>query len=202
MEDLEQDRKLGPAEASAVCDFLTMHGYPIYASWADGPTDEHLLAFLTEVTRWLGGGCDILFSEFGLPTLGPGERAPDRDESMLVGEREAAAYTDRALHVLRDAGATGAMLWCANDYSPAIWRLPPLDEATHERTFGLWRADGSPKPAVTAIASHRGLDCAEVGGDHAWIDIEPEDFYDHGGSHLPRLYRRYRDGDSATEREG
>lgn len=54
MEDLEHDRKIGPAEAATVCDFLTMHGYPIYAPWSQGPTDEHLLGFLTEVTRWLG----------------------------------------------------------------------------------------------------------------------------------------------------
>ncbi len=46
MEDLEEDRMLGPAEAAEVCDFLTMHGYPIYAGWAAGPTDEHLVAFL------------------------------------------------------------------------------------------------------------------------------------------------------------
>ncbi|MGB5414942.1 MAG: hypothetical protein WBN01_09895, partial [Polyangiales bacterium] len=31
MEDLEQDRNLGPREAAGVCDFLQMHGYPGYA---------------------------------------------------------------------------------------------------------------------------------------------------------------------------
>ena len=30
--------------------------------------------------------------------------------------------------------------------------LPPFDEARHERSFGLWRADGSPKPAVAVPA--------------------------------------------------
>ena len=34
MEDLEEDRRLGPAEAAEACDFLTMHGYPIYAAWS------------------------------------------------------------------------------------------------------------------------------------------------------------------------
>src|SRR5262249_30019393 len=46
MEDLEEDRRLGPLEAARVCDFLCMHGYPLYADWATGPTDEMLLAFL------------------------------------------------------------------------------------------------------------------------------------------------------------
>ena len=69
MEDLEHDRHLGPHEAAQVCDFLTMHGYPIYADWAEGGTDDRLVPFLAEVTRWLGGGRDVLFSEFGLPTF-------------------------------------------------------------------------------------------------------------------------------------
>jgi endo-1,4-beta-mannosidase len=192
MEDLEQDRNLGPADAAAVCDFLTMHGYPIYASWARGSTDEHVLAYLTEVTRWLGGESDVLFSEFGLPTFRRGGQPIGELGSMLVEEREAAAYIDRALHAVRGASATGAMLWCHRDYSPAIWRAPPLDEATHERYFGLWRADGSPKPSVEAAAPHRGLELVTVADYRPWIDISPEEFYVDGGSHLPRLYRRYR----------
>jgi len=194
MEDLEQDRNLGPAEAATVCDFLTMHGYPIYARWASGPTDEHLLGFLTEVTRWLGGGADVLFSEFGLPTSPAGHAAPEASEaseSMLVEERAAADYTDRSLTELRRAGATGAMLWCANDYVSDIWGAPPLDEAAHERSFGLWRADGSPKPSVGRIQSHRSVAVIAAPADLGWIDIEPAEFYEGGSSQLDRLYRRY-----------
>jgi endo-1,4-beta-mannosidase len=51
MEDLEEDRRLGPREAAGSCDFLSMHGYPIYASWAEGPLDEQLLPFLARMTR-------------------------------------------------------------------------------------------------------------------------------------------------------
>jgi len=198
MEDLEQDRNLGPADAAAVCDFLTMHGYPIYAPWARCPTDEHVLAFLTEVTMWLGGGSDVLFSEFGLPTFREGERATGEPGSMLVEEQTAAAYIDRALHTLRGVGATGAMLWCHSDYNPAIWFAPPLDEATHERFFGQWRADGSPKPSVATAAPHGGLELVEVADDRPWIDIAPEEFYLDGESHLARLYGRYRAGLAAT----
>ncbi len=202
MEDLEQDRHLGPAEAAAACDFLTMHGYPIYAPWAEGPTDEHLLGFLTEVTRWLGDGADVLFSEFGLPTFREGEQTTGTRGSMLVEERVAAAYTDRALRALHAAGATGAMLWCYSDYIPALWHDPPLDEASHERSFGLWRADGSPKPSVAAVASHRGLEPVSATGDRPWIDIGPAEFYTDEGSHLPRLYRRYRASLSPTQSVG
>ena len=49
MEDLEQDRRIGPAEAARWCDIVSMHGYPIYTDWAAGPTDDELLPFLAEV---------------------------------------------------------------------------------------------------------------------------------------------------------
>ena len=187
MEDLEEDRGIGPAEAARHCDFVCMHGYPIYAGWAAGPTDHHLLPFLAEVTRWLSGGADVLFEEFGLPT------APDTlaAEAPLVSEASAAAYTGRCLDALGEAGCTGALLWCFSDYDEALERLPPLDLATHERSFGLWRADGSPKPALDQVTRRVG---AEVLPPPAagWLDIDPEAFRFSPREQLIRLYRRFR----------
>jgi hypothetical protein len=97
------------------------------------------------VTHWLGEGRDLVFSEFGLP-------------SLLVEDDAAAAYTARALEGLRRAGCLGALLWCYSDYDPALSESPPFDLAPHERSFGLWRADGSPKPAVAAIAAFVGAE--------------------------------------------
>jgi endo-1,4-beta-mannosidase len=189
MEDLEEDRLLGPHEASSVCDFLCMHGYPIYARWGDGPTDDQLLAFLARVTRWLGGECEVLFSEFGLPTYRRGE---PRGSPLLVEETAAAAYTAMALAGLRRAGCLGAMLWCYSDYDLALWEGPPLDHAMHERSFGLWRADGSPKPAVAAVAAFVADRRDTVTDDDSWIDLDRDEFYLDPSAQLPRLYRRYR----------
>ena len=150
MEDLEEDRRLGPPEASEACDLLSMHGYPIYARWADGPTDDQLLPFLARVTHWLGEGRDVLFSEFGLPTY--------RGRSTARHAARPRPLRRRALEGLRRAGCLGALLWCYSDYDPALWENPPFDLAPHERTFGLWRADGSPKPAVAAIAAFVGAE--------------------------------------------
>jgi endo-1,4-beta-mannosidase len=195
MEDLEQDRNLGPAEAAQVCDFLTMHGYPGYAAWSRGPTDEALLPFLAEVTRWLGGGAPVLFSEFGLPTYRDGYPTQDREASAtpLVEEQAAADYVERALTALLDCGCTGAMLWCHADYVPAAWRSPPLDSAIHERSFGQWRADGSRKPALAVVEAfaERGVAVRAASSEAPWIDIEPRDFYASPESGLPRLYQRY-----------
>lgn len=202
MEDLEEDRKLGPREASKACDLLSMHGYPIYAAWAENPTDEQLLPFLAHVTRWLGEGRDVLFSEFGLPTYRDGdptgERARRQSLSPLVEEQPAATYTKQALAALRRAGCVGAMLWCYSDYDPAIWETPPLDLATHERSFGLWRADGSPKPSLAAAAALAGADRVKTPDDHKWIDIEPDEFFLDPRAHLPRLYHRYRNSGSTA----
>jgi endo-1,4-beta-mannosidase len=188
MEDLEEDRRLGPREAADSCDFLSMHGYPIYASWAEGPLDGHLLPFLARITRWLGGK-DVLFSEFGLPTR---RARRTSQEPILVDEDAAAAYTALALEALRDAGCLGAMLWCYSDYDRARWSSPPLDLARHERSFGLWRADGSPKPAVAAVAAFAGATRRDADGDGGWIDIGPEEFRLDPSRELPRLYGRYR----------
>jgi endo-1,4-beta-mannosidase len=189
MEDLEEDRRLGPREAAGSCDFLSMHGYPIYASWAESPLDDQLLPFLARVTRWLGGGKDVLFSEFGLPTRRAGRTSRDR---RVVDEDAAAAYTASALEALRAAGCLGAILWCYSDYRRARWSSPPLDLAQHERSFGLWRADGSPKPAVAAVAAFAGAPRCDAAGDDSWIDIGPDEFLLDRGRQLPRLYDRYR----------
>jgi hypothetical protein len=189
MEDLAEDRRLGPREVSEACDLLSMHGYPIYAPWADGPTDEKLLPFLADVTRWLDGERDLLFTEFGLPTY---RRGSPPASPLLVEEDEAAAYTAAALEALRRSGCLGAMLWCYSDYDPALWESPPFDLAPHERTFGLWRVDGSPKPSVAVVAAFAGAERCPAGPVDAWIDIDPDEFLLDPGVQLPRLYRRYR----------
>ena len=192
MEDLEQDRRLGPHEAAEVCDLLTMHGYPIYATWSEGPLDDQLVPFLACITRWLGGGADVLFSEFGVPTLPAGDVAEPGDGPALVPEADAATYTAQVLEGLREAGCVGSMLWCFADYDPAIWADPPLDEAPHERTFGLWRADATPKPAVAEIAAFAGRTRFEARRND-WIDIERHEYWRDPGAHLARLYVRYRE---------
>ncbi len=202
MEDLEEDRQLGPREVSNACDLLSMHGYPIYARWADGPTDDQLLPFLARLTRWLGAGREVLFTEFGLPTYSrgdpKGESVRRRTPTPLIEEDAAAAYTTRALAALRSAGCLGAMLWCYSDYDPALWERPPLDLAVHERSFGLWRADGSPKPSVAAVAAFVGADRCVSADDDTWIDLDPDEFWLDPSAQMPRLYRRYRSSREST----
>jgi endo-1,4-beta-mannosidase len=188
MEDLESDRMIGPAEAARWCDFVCMHGYPIYADWSDGPVDERLVPFLAEITGWLAGGAPVLFAELGHPTAAPGE-VPT---GVQVSEADAATYTGRTLDALRGCGAIGALVWCYADYDPDIWDRPPLDLAVHERTFGLWRSDGTPKPAVEEISSRRGRHLQPPTDPGPWLDVTVDDFAADRRRALIHMYDRYR----------
>ena len=187
MEDLEEDRRIGPAEVARYCDVVSMHGYPAYTGWVDGPTDDRLLPFLALITGWLAGGAEVVFEEFGLPTGSP----PGTGAGRLVDEETAAAYTGRALDGLRHAGAAGALLWCFADYAPALHRRPPFDEARHERSFGLWRSDGSAKPAVAEITSRAGSLRRSPPGALPWLDIDVDEYLADRTGQLTRLFRRY-----------
>jgi endo-1,4-beta-mannosidase len=188
MEDLEEDRVIDPAMAARWCDFVCMHGYPIYASFAEGPTDAELVPFLAAVTQWLAGDAPVLFEELGLPTVAPGAQP----SGMLVTEDAAASYTGAVVDGLWEAGSIGAMLWCANDYTPALYDQPPFDLAVHERTFGLWRADGSAKPAVGALTARAGRSVQPPPAEQPWIDIGIDEFHTDRRGHLARLYASYR----------
>lgn len=197
MEDMEQDRNLGPHDAAQVCTFLTMHGYPGYAHWANGPTDQRLLPFLARLTGALSGGMDVLFSEFGVPTrLKDDAEAHLRPSApALVSERAAAQYVGRSLAALHQCGVMGAMLWCYADYAKALWKGPPFDESRHERSFGLWRSDGTEKPAVDVVRRFGAQGAARTAGpsfvDSTWMDVDVEEYYRTPQLHLPRLFGRY-----------
>jgi len=189
MEDLEEDRRIGPADAARVCDVLCMHGYPLYASWCRGPMDPELIAFLADVTRWLGGK-EVLFAEFGAPTRDGDPQAEREAGGILLSEREAADYIPRALSRVHAAGTVGALIWCHADYAPPIWSEPPLDVAPHERHFGLWRWDGTPKPAVDTLAEWRGRARAAPPPPER-LDADRARFYDAPHENLVRMYRAH-----------
>lgn len=192
MEDIEEDRKLGPKEAATACDFLCMHGYPIYADWAASPTDAMMLPFLGLVTRWLGGK-DVLFEEFGAPAVNQKELSRVATQTTVLDEDEAAGFTRDALASLHRFGFASAMLWCYGDYAEWLWNWPPLEHAVHERYFGLWRSDHSPKSALAEVKCFQNLERLEQPDDFSWIDLDCEDFYADPSPNLRRLYERFRE---------
>jgi endo-1,4-beta-mannosidase len=189
MEDLEEDRRLGPFEAGKFCDFLCMHGYPIYASWSRGKKDSCLLPFLGLITRWLGRR-EVLFEEFGAPTFPLNHHETVKAGVTLLSENEAAEFTDSALRLLSRFGMIGAFLWCFADYARDLWNKPPFEQAIHERYFGLWRSDRSAKPALEVISRFKGVQ-DKVTTDFTWIDISRDQFYAAPARNLQQLYDQF-----------
>lgn len=194
-EDLEEDRKLGPADAALYCDFLCMHGYPFYLDWVDHPLDVNVLPFLGLITNWLGGK-RVLFQEFGVSDQILQQEFPGEIEEG------GALYYRKALHLLREAGMWGALAWCYSDYQPHLFGKPPLKENPHERYFGLFKADGSHKKAVSVFQEFAkemkdSADCdvccdACAAGEVSWLKGEdPQRFYDNPLSELIRLYNEW-----------
>ncbi len=142
-EDLTEDRNLRPSVMGRSWPFATMHGYPAYSSFARGPADPLVVAFLHDLTRTFSGR-DVLFAEFGTPPQHAGD-------IHGLDETDAAAYCAAAVAVLHARGATGAAWWCYTDYAPELRDRPPFDRAPHEFSFGLVRADGSEKPVARAL---------------------------------------------------
>jgi len=190
-EDLQEDRRLGPKEAAQYCDFLCMHGYPFYLDWVDHPLEVEVLPFLGLLTGWLGGK-RVLFQEFGVSdTVLVRACAGD---IVMAG----ASYYERALHLLQRAGMWGAFAWCYSDYQPHLFEQPPLKDNPHERYFGLFKADGSPKKAVKVFQEFaEGVKETRNTGDAmdlSWLKGEdPERFYHNPLLEIKRLYRKYKE---------
>jgi endo-1,4-beta-mannosidase len=224
MEDLEENRILSPKEAAQFCDFLCMHGYPIYAKWARYPTDAFLLPFLGLITKWLSNNkSEVLFEEFGLPTM-------HNFQNVTITEEEAAEFIDKALQLLYQFKFIGAMLWCYSDYSSKLWNKPPFDEATHERYFGLWKVSEDNQQTSEKSKERRFLNSQENSliekqalerikefaklidnpkhkskfqdfmNFDDWIDISTEEFYLNPSKHLQRLYEKFIEKISETIR--
>ncbi len=194
MEDLEDERLIGPAEAGRWCDFVCMHGYPAYADWSRGPADDRFVPYLAEITSWLAAETPVLFAELGQSTAPVGQPPT----SVQVDEDEAAKYTAATIDILRESGSIGALIWCYADYASRLHVDPPLDVAVHERTFGLWRADDTAKPAVAEIRRRSGRPSAAPTGERAWLDITVDEFAADRRYHLTRLYQRYLQSSGAS----
>ncbi len=180
-QDLEEDRGIGPADVAGCCDLLTMHAYPAYAGWARDRLDAAFPLFLAEVTSWLAGKRPVWISEFGIST---------GKDPLSVTEEQAAIYASRSLDRLKTYGVPGALWWCYSDYDPRIWPQAPFNTLVHERSFGAFRKDGSPKEVAGVLAgADRSPGDTRLSMD--WIDITPEEYWRDPSMHIRRLYSRF-----------
>lgn len=199
-EDLEENRNLSPEDASLYCDFLSMHGYPFYLSWADNHFDAYILPFLGIITRWLGNNKPVLFQEFGAPSKPvipplPGHDYRENLKCVLWDEQEVNNYYCKTLQLLYQENMLGAFAWCFADYFPELWDKPPLKVNLHERHFGLFRHDSSAKPAAdifSEIKNNPGAVKYEPDNNTWLADFDRHTFYDNPKENLRKMYARYK----------
>jgi endo-1,4-beta-mannosidase len=192
-EDLEEDRKMGPKEVAAFCDFLSMHTYSIYAKWVDGPLDGDVSPFLGLLTQWLGSK-KVLIEEVGVSSRSRVSLTSNlfKEGEMIVSEDRAYEYYERLLPKLTGFGFLGVLFWCYGDYSKRLWDQAPFDEKKHERYFGLFYEDRTPKSFVPLLKSLRGQK-ERISITFDWIDIEPDEYFKDPAKHLSQLYRRFKE---------
>jgi hypothetical protein len=194
--DLEEGRIPGPKELAPYCDFISIQMHHGQAKWADGPMDEKAPLFLCLIARWLGGK-GALVGDLGVPTE---PHLPDLTEgdrkklggAGLVKEVEAETFFEKSLDLLKSHGIKGALARSFSDYDSSLWDRPPLDERVGERFCGLFRWNGSAKPAARLFRDYpRERTPREVSWD--WVDIRPEEYGEDPGGQLARLYLRFKD---------
>ena len=196
-QDLEANPRLNLLFPSRYLDYLSLHVYPYRLPWAEGPADPGPLPFLASMAQWLAKK-PVLLQEFGVstvPAVGqenlPGElpRHPS-----LVDEETAARFAEKSLNLLRRFRMIGCFWGSYADYHPTLWGRPPLDRNVPERFAGLIRYDGSLKAAATLFKSPAApMESGDSEVVAEWLDITEEDYLEDPGTHLRRLYLRFRD---------
>lgn len=198
--DLVEDTGLRVHEILSETDVAVMHGYPMYADWAQGPLDADFVPFLCALTSALCGK-PTLMEEFGGCTAPPGLPSfvhswtsyGKRRQQFMASEEDLAVYVAQVLPRLVDVGAIGAVLWCYADYAPELYDRPPCDEAWHERFFGLVRADGSLKPHAEVVRRFAATNpTMQPAQRTVSLDIPPEEYYRDPLVHARRLYAEFR----------
>jgi endo-1,4-beta-mannosidase len=181
--DVEHDTGFWPSALRDCTDFLSVHGYPSYAVWADKALHADCLPFLVHLTRALAKGGDAMVAEFGAPYAPRG-----------FTEEEIAGYLEAALPLIQEAGSTGALVWNYSDYLPALAPTPPFDKAPHELAFGIVRSDGSLKPSAKVLADFAKHQPQVVERAPAF-SVEEATYYQSPWANITALYARYRAGE-------
>lgn len=200
---IHRDNGLRLDKVYANTDVAVMHSYPMYTPWAREPLDPDFVPFTCAVTAALSGK-PVLMEEFGGCTAQPGEasyimkwiESNGRErEQFTASEEQFAEFIRLSLLKLQHSGATGAMLWCYADYTADLWDLPPCQNARHERTFGLVRADGSLKPHAKVIqAFAQTKPQVQSMPEYARLKIDADQYYQNPLWHLLDLYPQYLKG--------
>lgn len=132
-------------DQAELTDVLTTHPYPYWVRHARIDAVDHFRTshHATAETRLYAdlGGKVCIAEEIG--TMGP----------MVAGDEATAAFTRINLFSLWANDARAFLWWCAHDQ--AHLAHPPYDWNAIEQELGLFRGDGTPRPALREMRAFR-----------------------------------------------
>jgi hypothetical protein len=170
--DLLLDRAIRLGSLCAPLTYASMQSDNVSPTFGRGRLDPELLPFLAMLTAAFSFK-PVLITGFGNPTCPPGKfsaferaAAPGEPPHIPISptdsvfatypcltEDENAYYCTAVLERLHADGRLGALWWCWSDYGDELTAQPRFDRTPQARTFGIIRADGSPKPVTAALSS-------------------------------------------------
>jgi hypothetical protein len=187
-----------PEHLAEACDLIGVAADPPELPYDDRRVHTTYVTFLHALTAALGGAPAIVTS-LGVPTA-PDQRAgwiadtaygrPARP--YLADEEEQAEFVGTALELLWRAGARGAWLASYADYPPELWRTPPLDRVTRERTLGLVDAEGREKLAAAVLrAFATRLEAGEAQPTPTPLEVDPERYWREPRGMFEELWKQF-----------
>jgi endo-1,4-beta-mannosidase len=187
-------------QIAGVTDISVMHGYSIYNLLARRALDPDYAPFTCALTSALAGR-PVLYEEYGVCTQfpnalsgyrGAGLKLLGKPKQYFSSEEDAGEYYRQVLPRLVRVGALGAFAWCFGDYDESLWDRPPCDRYVHERTFGLFRADGSAKPAVRVLKEFAAsAPTVSAPGRPVMLPVGAAVYYQNPRAYEPMLYDRF-----------
>lgn len=197
---LEYEVNFHVDQIAQATDISVMHGYSIYSPLARRPLDPDYVPFTCALTSALAGR-PVLYEEFGLCTRQPDEPSGYLEVTLPYGkkhrqwfssEEEGGEFYRQVLPRLHRVGALGAFAWCFADYDRELWHKPPCDYVIHERFFGLFRADGTPKPAAHAIRVFAATaPKVRAPEKSVKLPVAADVYYQDPQAYVPTLYERF-----------
>ncbi len=143
-----------PNATMGLDDLVSVHSYPMYEG--KQATDSEHVAETIKFAKT--SNKPVILAEFGVAT------SPENKEQKIhlkwagrewdqpfVTEEQQANYLKETIQKAKDLGCVAALVWCFNDYNPKFFDKMPFNYLIHERYFGLFRSDGSPKKAALKL---------------------------------------------------
>jgi endo-1,4-beta-mannosidase len=178
--------------------FASIQAYPGELALGRNFLDADLAAFSCALTTALSNK-PCFASEWGLSTVPagqpriPGEQFSPMGRGYSATEDVVADFAERLLPKLVEVGALGALLGNYSDYDSSLFGRPPYDTCQHERSRGLFRADGTIKPHGQVIRNFAESNpvVQSPPARRAVVDISTNEYYENPLRHSRRFFETF-----------